>query len=268
VIPPKKSAAFVWRMEAVLDLYEEPYDPLLPVVCFDERPCQLLAEVREPLGLGAGRPERRDHEYERRGTAHVSMAFEPLTGWRRTSVTERRRGREFAEEVRRLVEEDYPRAERLRLVLDNLSTHTAAAFYQTFPPEVARRLARKVEFCHTPVHGSWLNMVEIEISVLARQCLKRRIPDIETLGREVSARSEERNRLQASVEWRFTTPDARLKLRKLYPSIEYRRRTSLVIHREFIALCLSARSGAQKGKQEASTVQPETRERREERAGV
>ena len=137
------------------------------MVCFDERPCQLLAEVREPLGLGAGRPERRDHEYERRGTAHVSMAFEPLSGWRRTSVTERRRGREFAEEVRRLVEEDYPRAERLRLVLDNLSTHTAAAFYQTFPPEVARRLARKVEFCYTPVHGSWLNMVEIEISVLA-----------------------------------------------------------------------------------------------------
>lgn len=220
MIPPKKSAAFVWRMETVLDLYEEPYDPLLPVVCFDERPCQLLAEVRESLPVGTGRPERRDHEYERRGTAHVSMAFEPLTGWRRTSVAERRRGREFADEVRRLVEEDYPRAERVRLVLDNLSTHTAAAFYQTFPPEVARRLARKVEFVYTPVHGSWLNMVEIEISVLVRQCLKRRIADIETLGREVSAWCEARNRSKASVDWRFTTEDARTKLRKLYPSFE------------------------------------------------
>jgi hypothetical protein len=220
VIPPKRSAAFVWRMEAVLDLYEEPYDEKRPVVCFDERPCQLLAEVREPLAGKSGCLERRDHEYERRGTAHVSMAFEPLSGWRRASATERRRGREFAEEVRRLVEEDYPRAERVRLVLDNLSTHSAAAFYETFPPEVARHLTRRVEFVYTPVHGSWLNMVEVEISVLARQCLKRRIPDIETLGREVSAWCETRNRSKASVEWRFTAEDARTKLRKLYPSIE------------------------------------------------
>ena len=220
MIPPKNSAAFAWRMEAVLDLYEEPYDEKRPVVCFDERPCQLLAEVREPLPIGPGRPERRDHEYERRGMVHVSMAFEPLTGWRRTSATERRRGREFAEEVRRLVEEDYPQAQRVRLVLDNLSTHSAAAFYETFAPEVARRLARKVGFVYTPVHGSWLNMVEVELSVLVRQCLKRRIPDIETLGREVSAWCEARNRSKASVDWRFTAEDARTKLRKLYPSIE------------------------------------------------
>ncbi len=220
MIPPKESAAFVWRMEEVLDLYEEPYDPERPVVCFDERPCQLLAEVRGPLPVEPGRPERRDHEYERGGTVHVSMAFEPLTGWRRTSVTERRRGREFAEEVRRLVEEDYPQAERVRLVLDNLSTHTAAALYGAFAPEVARRLARRVEFVHTPVHGSWLNMVEVEISVLVRQCLRRRIPDIETLGREVGAWCEARNLSKASVEWRFTAEDARTKLRKLYPSIE------------------------------------------------
>ena len=216
----EQRAAFVWRMEEVLDLYEEPYDPLLPVVCFDERPCQLLAEVREPLPIGPGRPERRDHEYERRGMVHVSMAFEPLTGWRRTSVTERRRGREFAEEVRRLLEEDYPQAERVRLVLDNLSTHTVAAFYEAFPPEQARELARRVEFVHTPVHGSWLNMVEVEISVLVRQCLKRRLADIEALKKEVSAWAEERNRLGASVEWRFTTEDARNKVRKLYPAIE------------------------------------------------
>ncbi len=220
MIPPKKSARFVWRMEDVLDLYEEPHDPLLPVVCFDERPCQLLAEVREPLPGAPGRPERRDHEYERRGMAHVLMAFEPLSGWREVEVTERRRGQEFAEMVSRLAEEVYPHAERIRLVCDNLSTHTAAAFYETFPAEQARRLARRVEFVYTPVHGSWLNMVEIELSVLVRQCLKRRLPDIETLQREVEAWAAERNRLGASVEWRFTTAGARAKLRKLYPSVE------------------------------------------------
>jgi hypothetical protein len=145
VIPPKKSARFVWRMEEVLDLYERPHDTLFPVVCFDERPCQLLAEVREPLPTGPGRPERPDHEYERRGTAHVLMAFEPLTGWRRVEVTERRRDREFAEAARRLAEEDYPAAERVRLVCDNLSTHSAAAFYEAFPAEQARSLARRIE---------------------------------------------------------------------------------------------------------------------------
>lgn len=221
MIPPKKSAAFVCRMEEILDLYEEPQDPLFPVVCFDERPCQLLAELREPLATGLGRPERRDHEYERRGMAHVLMAFEPLAGWRRASVSERRRGREFAEEVRRLAEEDYPHAKRIRLVLDNLSTHSASAFYESFEPEQARRLARRIEFVYTPVHGSWLNMVEVELSVLVRQCLrKRRLPDTETLRREVSAWEAERNRLGASVDWRFTSEDARVKLRKLYPSID------------------------------------------------
>jgi hypothetical protein len=149
------------------------------------------------------------------------MAFEPLTGWREVSVTERRRGWEFAEAVRRLVEEDYPEAERIRLVCDNLSTHSAAAFYETFPPEEARRLARKVEFRYTPVHGSWPNMVEVELSVLVRQCLgKRRLADVETLSREVAAWEAERNRLGASVEWRFRTEDARLKLRSLYPSVK------------------------------------------------
>ena len=222
MIPPRKSAAFVWRMEEVLDLYEEPYDEKRPVVCFDERPCQLLAEVREPLPGAPGRPERRDHHYERRGTANVLMAFEPLTGRREVSVTERRRGREFAEAVRRLVEEDYPEAERIRLVCDNLSTHSPAAFYETFPPQEARRLARKVEFRYTPVHGSWLNMVEVELSVLVRQCLgkRRRLADVETLRREARAWAAERNRRGASVDWRFTTTEARTKLRKLYPSIE------------------------------------------------
>ena len=221
MIPSKESARFVWRMEEVLDLYEEPYDPKRPVVCFDERPCQLLAEVRKPLPVGAGVPERRDHEYRRRGTAHLFVAFEPLTGWRGVEVRERRRGREFAEEARHLAEEVYPDAEKIRLVVDNLNVHTPASFYERFPPEQAHRLARRVEFCYTPVHGSWLNMAEIEISVLVRQCLgSRRIPDAGILRREARAWCEERNRLGASVDWRFTTADARTKLRKLYPSIE------------------------------------------------
>ncbi len=225
MIPPRESAAFVWRMEAVLDLYEEPYDEKRPVVCFDERPCQLLSDVREPLaprpGGPAGGARLVDHEYARGGTANAHVCFEPLTGWRRVEVTKRRRKREFAEEVRRLAEEDYPNAESIRLVLDNLSTHTASAFYEAFDPEVARCLARRVEFCYTPVHGSWLNMAEIEISALVRQCLgKRRLADEETLRRETKAWERERNRLGASVDWRFTTDDARTKLRRLYPSIE------------------------------------------------
>jgi hypothetical protein len=188
VIPPKESARFVWRMEEVLDLYEEPYDPKRPVVCFDERPCQLLAEVREPLGLGAGRPERRDHEYERRGMAHLFVAFEPLRGWRGVEVRERRRGREFAEFVRYLAEDLYPEAEKIRLVVDNLNIHTPASFYEVFDAERARELSRRIEFCYTPVHGSWLNMAEIEISVLVRQCVgKRRVPDAQTLRREARA---------------------------------------------------------------------------------
>jgi DDE superfamily endonuclease len=222
VIPPERSARFVWRMEEVLDLYEEPYDEKRPVVCFDERPCQLLAEVREPLPVGAGRPERRDHEYERRGMVHLFVAFEPLTGWRSVEVRERRRGREFAEFVGHLAEEIYPGAEKIRLVVDNLNIPSAASFYEVFEAKRARRLSRRrIEFCYTPVHGSWLNMAEIEISVLVRQCLgKRRVPDAQTLRREVRAWQEARNRLGASVDWRFTTADARTKLRRLYPSIE------------------------------------------------
>lgn len=221
MIPPKESGRFVWRMEEILDLYEEPYDEKRPVVCFDERPCQLLAEVREPLPSGAGRPERRDHEYQRRGMAHLFVAFEPLTGWRGVEVRERRRGREFAEFVRRLAEEIHPKAEKIRLVVDNLNIHSAACFYEVFDAERARRLSRRVEFCYTPVHGSWLNMAEIEISVLVRQCLgKRRIPDPRTLRREAQAWCASRNRVGTSVDWRFTTADARTKLRRLYPSIE------------------------------------------------
>ena len=220
MIPPRKSAAFVWRMEGVLDLYEEPHDPLRPVICFDERPCQLIGDVRDPLPTKPGCIERFDSEYERGGVCWVLMSFEPLSGWRELVVTERRRKREFALAMRRLAEEHYPQAEKIRVVLDNLSTHTGAAFYDIFPAEVARDLARRIEFCYTPVHGSWLNMVEVEISVLVRQCLKRRLPDIRTLEREAKAWCRERNRLGASVDWRFRTEDARTKLRSLYPSME------------------------------------------------
>jgi hypothetical protein len=220
VIPPRKSAAFVWRMEEVLDLYEEPYDQKRPVVCFEERPCQLIGDVRDPLPMKPGCIERFDSEYERGGVCWVLMSFEALSGWREVVVTERRRKQEFALAMRRLAQERYLQAEKIRVVLDNLSTHSGAAFYESFPVEVARKLARRIEFCYTPVHGSWLNMVEVEISVLVRQCLKRRLPDIETLEREAKAWCVERDRLGASVDWRFRTEDARIKLRSLYPSTE------------------------------------------------
>ena len=203
-----------------MDLYEEPYDPSRPLICFDERPCQLIGDVRDPLPMKPGCIERFDSEYERGGVCWVLMSFEPLSGWRELVVTERRRKREFALAMRRLAEEHYPQAEKIRVVLDNLSTHTGAAFYENFSAELARKVARRIEFVYTPVHGSWLNMVEIEISVLVRQCLGRRLPDIETLDREAHAWCRERNRLGASVDWRFRTEDARIKLRSLYPSVQ------------------------------------------------
>jgi hypothetical protein len=207
-------------MEEVLDLYEQPYDPARPMICFDERPCQMLGEVRDPLPMAPGKVRRFDSEYEREGMAYVHVAFEPLRGWREVEVSERRRGLEFAHLMHHLAEKIYPDAEKIRLVCDNLSTHSPAAFYETFTPEIAHRLARKIEFCYTPVHGSWLNMAEIEISVLVRQCLERRLPDKETLRREAKAWQGERNRNEASVNWRFRTEDARIKLRSLYPSVK------------------------------------------------
>lgn len=220
MIPPRKSAAFVWRMEEILDLYEEPYDPLRPVVCFDERPCQLIGDVRDPLPMKPGSIECFDSEYERGGVCWVLMSFEPLGGWRELVVTERRRKREFALAMRPLAVEQYPKAEKIRVVMDNLSTHSGAAFYENFSAEDARKLARRIEFCYTPVHGSWLNMVEVEISVLVRQCLKRRLPDMEMLEREATAWCTERTRVGASVDWRFKSEDARIKLRSLYPSVK------------------------------------------------
>jgi len=203
-------------MEDILDLYAEPYDPRRPVVCFDERPYQLRKDQRDPLPVKPGQPRREDFEYEREGTCNLFLTFQPLTGWRHVEVTERRTGADFAHQMKWLVDEVFPEADVIRVVLDNLNIHTPAALYQTFPPEEARRLVRKLEFHHTPKHGSWLNMVEIEFSVLARQCLNRRLPDIATVRREVQAWEEARNAARATVAWRFTTADARLKLHRLY----------------------------------------------------
>jgi transposase len=206
-------------MEDVLDLYEEPYDSNKPLICFDELPYQLVAEARVPLSPKPGQPARYDYEYERKGTTNLFAFFEPKRGFRRVEVSERRTAKDFALAMKRLVDELYPQAETIRLVLDNLNTHTPAALYGAFEPAEARRIARKLEFHYTPKHASWLNQVEIELSVLHKQCLGgRRVPDEEKLGREVGAWERERNERGATVEWRFTAEDARTKLERLYPA--------------------------------------------------
>ncbi len=222
MIPPDHSAAFVADMERVLTLYAEPYDPKRPVVCFDERPCALVgeAEGRAPLPMRPGTDARQDHEYTRGGLCCAMLAFEPLTARRQVWVLPRRRRVEFAAVVRQLCDEVYAEAETVRLVCDQLNTHGAAAFYEAFEPAEARRLADRVEFVHTPVHGSWLNVVECEFSALVRQCLgRRRLGSIEALRREAEAWVKARNAEGATVAWQFTTDDARVKLRRLYPSL-------------------------------------------------
>jgi DDE superfamily endonuclease len=204
-------------MEDLLDFYEEPDDRKRPRLCFDERPCQLLADSRAPLPLAPGFPTRFDDAYTRHGTCNLFLMLEPFQGWRHVMVTGRRTTREFAQCLAELVNVHFPKAEKIRVVLDHLSTHTPGALYEVFPPVDARRLLRKLEFHPTPMHGSWLNMAEIDLAVLARQCLRRRIPDIHTMAHEVAAWEARRNRHQAAIDWRFTTKDARIKLRSLYP---------------------------------------------------
>ena len=217
MIPPEHDAAFVAQMEAVLDLYEEPYDAERPVVCFDEKPYQMLGHVRPPVPASPGRTRRTDYEYERCGTANLFVFYEPLQAFRRVEVRERRRAVEFAEMMRVLVDELYPGAPVVRVVLDNLSTHTAASLYKRFAPAEARRIARRLSFTYTPRHGSWLNMVEIENAAVGKQCLDRRIEDIETLATETEAWAAERNAAGVGTDWRFTTAEARVKLKRLYP---------------------------------------------------
>lgn len=225
VLPPGASAEFVAAMERVLSAYAEPYDAARPVICFDERPCVLHADVRAPLPARPGSDAKRDHEYVREGSCCVLMAFEPLrptetgTGWRRAWALPQRRRVDFAACVRELCDEVYPEAKTIRLVCDNLNTHTAASFYEAFSPAEAKRLADRVEFVYTPVHGSWLNVVEVEFSVLARQCFRRRIGTLAETAAEVVAWVGLRNAEGATVEWQFTTDDARIKLSRLYPTV-------------------------------------------------
>ena len=205
------------HMEDVLELYAEPYDPERPVVCFDETSTQLLADINEPLPAKPGRLRREDYEYRRAGTRNLFLTCEPLAGWRHVEVTERRTMQDFAHQMRWLADEAYPDVPVIRVVLDNLNTHRMAALYETFPAAEARRIAKRLEFHHTPKHGSWLNMAEIEFSVLARACLKGRNPDEDALKRNISACEAERNAMEATINWRFTAKDARTKLRRLYP---------------------------------------------------
>ena len=220
MIPPKANAQFVYFMEDILDVYTRPYDPLHPSVCFDESSKQLVAETRQPLPAEPGKPERYDYQYERNGVSNLFMFFEPLGNWRHVEVTNRRTAIDYAKQMKYLVDERYPNAIKITVIHDQLNTHVPASLYKAFEPDEAKRILDKLEFHYTPKHGSWLNMAEIELSVLARQCLDRRIPDQKTLTREVAAWEEQRNQERKTIDWRFTTADARIKLKRLYPSIQ------------------------------------------------
>jgi hypothetical protein len=207
-------------MEDVLDVYHRPYDESRPVVCIDEQPKQLVSEARQPRPPRPGTPARYDYEYRREGVANLFMAFEPLLGWRSVRVTERRTAKDFAEVLRWLAEDVHPDAEKVVLVTDNLNTHTPACLYAAFEPDQARRIAARLEWHYTPKHGSWLNMAEVELAALTKQCLDRRIGSVARLRREVAAWEGDRNERQVEVKWRFTTADARIKLHSLYPPIQ------------------------------------------------
>jgi len=218
-IPPKHDAAFVCAMEQVLGVYRRPLESEYPVVCMDETSVQCVKEVRPPLPGKPGAIERYDGEYERNGVAHLIQFYAPFIGWRRIDVADNHAAVQWAQGVRALVEEGFPQAKRITLVMDNLSTHTGASLYKAFDAPVARALLDKLEFVYTPKHGSWLNIAECEFSVLSRQCLNRRLPDIDRVRSEVEAWTKARNQAASTVDWRFTTEDARIKLKRLYPAI-------------------------------------------------
>jgi transposase len=205
-------------MEDILDLYAQPYDPLRPVVCFDECPYQLVEEVRQPLPTQPGKPLRYDYEYRRKGSCNLFITFQPALGWRRVQVTDRRTKQDFAHQMKTLVDVHFPQAETVIVVLDNLNTHTLAALYETFDPAEARRIARKLEFHFTPKHASWLNMVEIELSVLSRQSIGGRISSSDRLAQQIDAWQTARNAQSATVNWQFTVHDARERMSSLYSS--------------------------------------------------
>jgi hypothetical protein len=220
VIPPEHSADFVANMEEVLELYQQPYDGKNPVVNMDEKPVQLIQETRQPLPAQPGKPQRYDYEYERVGTANVFLCTEPLTGWRTVDVCKHRTAIDWAHQIKHLLDDCYPEADKVHLVCDNLNTHKIASLYEAFAPTEARRLARRLEVHYTPKHGSWLNIAEIALSVLTKQCLDRRIAALETLRQETKAWEQRRNAKQTGVDWQFTTEDARIRLKRLYPQYQ------------------------------------------------
>ena len=220
MIPPQYKAELVARMEDILEIYKRPYDPALPVVCMDEQPTQLIKETRTKIPVEPGKPERVDYEYERNGTAANFMFTEPLGGWRKLNVRAQKTAVDWAQEIKELLDEDYPDARRVILVCDNLNTHKIGSLYEAFEPKEALRLAQRLEIHYTPKHGSWLNVAEIELSVFTKQCLDRRIPDRPMLQHEAKAWYRERNANQKTVDWQFKTEDARVKLKRLYPQIQ------------------------------------------------
>jgi len=221
VIPPKADAEFAASMEEVLDVYARPYNSRYPVLCMDEQPIQLLKETREPIAGTKNHPRRVDYEYERAGTASIFMFCEPLFGWRHVSVRDRRTKVDWAQEVEELLRTRYASAEKVILVSDNLNTHTRGAFYETFKPDKARSLVRRLELCHTPKHGSWLNIAENELSSMTRQCVTgRRFATVEELQAETEAWRDHSNARQRKVDWQFKADDARLKLKSIYPKLE------------------------------------------------
>jgi DDE superfamily endonuclease len=219
-IPPEHSAEFVAAREDVLEIYQRPLDPAHPVLCRDETSKPLVGETRVSLPAAPGPPRREDYEYERNGVANLFLFWEPLTGWREVQVTERRTRTDWAGAMRELSDRHYPAAERITVVLDNLNTHGPASFDEAFAPDEARRLTERFDFHYTPKHGSWLNIAEIEFSVLSRQCLDRRIGEAEVLRSEIGAWQQKRNEASKTIAWQFTTADARIKLKRLYPVIK------------------------------------------------
>jgi hypothetical protein len=219
-IPPERNAEFVCAMEVVLATYTRPYDPRRPVVCMDEKSKQLIKETRIAIPARKGQPRRVDYEYERGGTANLFVFVEPLRGWRRVEVTERRARLDWAKQIQTLVETDYPKAERITLVMDNLNTHKLASLYEAFEPATARRLVEKLEIVHTPKHGSWLNIAEVELAVLEKQSIHGHIPDAAALTSQIDAWMKDRNVKGRKVNWQFTNEQARVKLRRLYPQIQ------------------------------------------------
>jgi len=216
-IPARQNGEFVARMEDILDTYALPYDPEIPLICMDEQPVQLLGEHIEAIEMKPDSPKKEDYQYVRNGTCSIFMFTEPLAGWRHVSAEERRTKLNWAAQIKELLEVYYPNSKKIRLVMDNLNTHTTGSLYEAYSPDVARSLAQRLEIHYTPIHGSWLNVAEIELSVLTMQCLNRRISDLDALRKEISVWEKSRNDAIKSVDWQFSTNDARGKLKSLYP---------------------------------------------------